>query len=177
MPRARYSRIKQAEKAFNQLEELIQYEKGKKPSIGPGIGQGTDLGEIQPIFVIPFNRELPDKFFARTRGRANLINQWSGAFGDHLKVALDPSTEKTAPLERWSPAKVKVVTGGANKSVATSGITGRQYLKYNKQSRQLSFGHHTSNTGETERQAFTTIRQILAGTEQNANFIHIPEKV
>ncbi len=177
MPRARYSRIKQAQKAYNQLEELIEYEKGNKPSIGPGIGGGSSLGKFQNVFVIPYNRTLPSSFFAKTRGRKDLIAEWSAAFTNHLKTSLEPSTEKTAPLERWAPAKVKVITGGTNKTVATSGITGRQYLKYNKQSRQLSFGRHTTTTTEKEKEGFTAIRQALAASETNANFIHVPEKM
>lgn len=176
MPRARYSRIKQAQKAFNQLEELIEYEKGNKPSIGPGIGNGASLGNIIPLYLLPFNRPLPTNFYARTRGRSNTFNEWTASFGDHLFNSIDPATDTSAPLEAWTPAKIKMITGGTTPTVQTSGITGRQYLKYNKSSRQLSFGQSDADDTETEATAFSTIRAALQSTNTGANILHIPEK-
>jgi hypothetical protein len=175
MPRPRFSRIKTAQKRYNELQELIKYQKGENPPMGPGLGNGTDLGSLINLYLIPFNRDMPTGGLAQTRGRENTFTEWASSLGDRVADSYTAGTQYPVPLERWTPAKVQVVSGGNNKTVATSAITGRRYLKYNKTSRQISFGASAATPSESETDAFTAIRTALQPSNTNAKILHIPE--
>lgn len=176
MGRPRFSRIKTAQRYYNELTELISYQKGEKPSMGPGVGNGTDLGNFSTLYLKPFNRTLPANTYSRTRARQTHITNWEASFGDHIIQTLAADTEFAMPLDKWTPAKVQVVSGSTTKTVKTSAITGRQYLKYNRSSRQLPFGRSKASTTESQQTAFTAIRTALAGTvPSTSKILHIPE--
>lgn len=156
----RFSRIRQGARLGQAQSRYIQWlqESATRPQ---RIGQGTARGPQTTIYLEPFGKSMPTGTLA--------ISRVSNEARTIMSAAIGPRVQTTAPTQGgvkipgFSPAKVILFVRTGNGVLATSEITGLQYMKYAGNSYSHAFGTSAA-TVSLEYEEFCEVRdELLAG--------------
>lgn len=156
---SRFSRIRQGARLGQAQTRYIQWlqQSATRPQ---RIGQGTARGPQVTLYLEPFGKDMPTGVLAVGRASNEARTIMSAAVGTRAQVSAPTNGGQKIP--GFSPAKVILFVRTGNGTVATSEITGLQYLKYTGNSHSHPYGRGTDTSLEYEE--FNEIKAaLLAG--------------
>lgn len=159
---SRFSRIRQGARLGAAQTRYVQWLQASatRPQ---RIGQGTARGPQTTIYLEPFGRSMPTATLAAAKVSNEARTIMSTAIG--LRAVTTAPTGGGQRMPGFTPAKVVLFVRTGNGTVATSEITGLQYLKYTGSSYSHAFGRGTSTALEFEE--FNEIKDDLLSGAPN----------
>ena len=159
----RYSRIASSARLRPALDKYIQHLSGTATRTSRINTRGA-IGEKQEVAIIPFTFTVNagEKVIVTTN-KDDLQSQ-SGVINASSRAQIDTAVSAvTSPLRIPGFRAARVVSfinASRAVSVATSDVTGLQYLKYNGTRRSVVFGAQSAN--DDERDAFLDVKARIS---------------
>jgi hypothetical protein len=161
----RFSRIRESSRLSGAVDNYINWltTAATRPR---NIGGGNDRGPTVEILIQPFGFDMPTGTFARATCTQEARTQMGTAIGAHGILPSGGSSLQRIP--GFKAARATLFVGTGSSTVATSNITGLQYLKYAGASYSHPFGR--SADADVEFDTFGTIRTVLAGANRRISY-------